>query len=135
VGFGGIICAEEVGEAKEHQAFWEISKKYSLSTKKKRTLLADEHRQVLQSARRYGIRNLIHVARPSSRSAGKIFPGIPFITTFQELILLGNFSIIRPVRPAIRRKQLSRFSVATTICQVIMQAGYIIRDVDPDIGI
>jgi 5'-nucleotidase len=83
--FSKIICAEEVGEAKEHPEFWKNLEKI-LPFDKERTLLADDTAKVLRSARHYGIRNLIHVARPSSRLPVKFSPEFPSITTFQELI-------------------------------------------------
>jgi 5'-nucleotidase len=83
--FSRIICAEEVGEAKEHSAFWKNLEKI-LPFDKERTLLADDTSKVLQSARNYGIRNLIHIAQPSSRLPEKFSPEFPSIRTFRELI-------------------------------------------------
>lgn len=83
--FSKIVCAEEVGEAKEHPIFWEKLEKI-LPFDKERTILADDTAKVLQSARHYGIRNLIHVARPSSRLPEKFSLEFPSIRTFQELI-------------------------------------------------
>jgi 5'-nucleotidase len=83
--FSRIICAEEVGEAKEHPMFWENLEKI-LPFDKERTLLADDTAKVLRSAGQYGIRNLIHVARPSSRLPEEFSLEFPSIRTFQELI-------------------------------------------------
>jgi 5'-nucleotidase len=83
--FTRIICAEEVGEAKEHPEFWGNLEKM-LGFDKERTLLADDTLKVLRSARDAGIRHLIHVARPSSRLPVQFSREFPSITYFKELI-------------------------------------------------
>jgi 5'-nucleotidase len=83
--FSEIICAEQVGEAKENPVFWKNLNEF-IPFDKERTLLADDTAKVLRSARQYGIHNLIHVARPSSRLPVAYSREFPSITTFQELI-------------------------------------------------
>jgi 5'-nucleotidase len=83
--FTRIICAEEVGEAKEHPEFWGNLEKM-LGFTKKRTLLADDTLKVLRSAKDAGIGHLIHVARPSSRLPVQFSKEFPSITYFKELI-------------------------------------------------
>ncbi len=83
--FSGIICSEEIGEAKENPVFWQRLAKI-LEFDKDRTLLADDTSKVLESARNFGIRHLIHVARPSSRLPVKFSEAFPSITYFKELI-------------------------------------------------
>lgn len=88
--FDRLVCAEEVGVAKEDAGFWQrlqMVQKYN----PRRTLLVDDTEKVLRSAAQGGIEYLIHVARPSSRAA--VLPSQHFasISYFQELI---------PTRPA-----------------------------------
>ncbi len=83
--FNRIICSEEVGEAKEHPVFWQRLERI-LGFNKGRTLLADDTQKVLRSARDYGISQLIHVARPSSRLPVTFSDEFPSITFFNELI-------------------------------------------------
>ncbi len=83
--FDRIVCAEEVGEAKEHPAFWD-KLEGMLKYDRKRTLLADDTAKVLRSAREYEMGFLIYVARPSSRLPVHYSPEFPSIVTFDELI-------------------------------------------------
>jgi putative hydrolase of the HAD superfamily len=83
--FDQIICSEEVGTAKEDPIFWERLEKM-LDFDPARTLLADDTEEVLQSAKKYGIKTLIHVARPSSTLQIKSSENFPSITYFKELI-------------------------------------------------
>ncbi len=83
--FSKIICAEEVGEAKEQPIFWTKLEKM-LGFDKKRTLLADDTTKVLQSARTYGMQELIYVARPSSRRPTAFSDEFASIVYFKELI-------------------------------------------------
>ena len=83
--FDRIVCAEEVGEAKEHPAFWDKLEGI-LNYDRKRTLLADDTAKVLRSAKAYQMGFLIFVARPSSRLPVRYSPEFPSIVTFDELI-------------------------------------------------
>ncbi|MBL4904237.1 MAG: GMP/IMP nucleotidase [Desulfocapsa sp.] len=83
--FDRIVCAEEIGYAKEQPEFWEKLEKH-LGYDKNRTLLADDTGKVLRSANQYGIGFLVFVARPSSRSPVQFSPEFPSITYFNELI-------------------------------------------------
>jgi putative hydrolase of the HAD superfamily len=83
--FDRIVCAEEVGEAKEHPAFWD-KLEGMLNYDRKRTLLADDTAKVLRSAREYEMGFLIFVARPSSRLPVRYSDEFPSIVTFDELI-------------------------------------------------
>jgi putative hydrolase of the HAD superfamily len=83
--FDRIVCAEEVGEAKEHPAFWDKLEGI-LKYDRKRTLLADDTAKVLRSAKAYQMGFLIFVARPSSRLPVRYSPEFPSIVTFDELI-------------------------------------------------
>lgn len=83
--FDRIVCAEEVGRAKEDVKFWEGLERM-LRFDKTRTLLADDTEKVLSSAQRYGIAWLIFVARPSSRKPLTFSRNYPSIEYFIELI-------------------------------------------------
>ncbi|MBU0663677.1 MAG: HAD hydrolase-like protein [Proteobacteria bacterium] len=83
--FDRIVCAEEVGEAKEQPAFWD-KLEGMLNYDRKRTLLADDTAKVLRSARVYEMGFLIFVARPSSRLPIRYSEEFPSIVTFDELI-------------------------------------------------
>lgn len=83
--FDRIICAEEVGLAKEVPEFWQRLEKL-LGFQKERTLLADDTERVLVSAEQYGMGTLVYVARPSSRSPVAYSARFPSIVYFKELI-------------------------------------------------
>ncbi|MBU0947050.1 MAG: GMP/IMP nucleotidase [Proteobacteria bacterium] len=80
-----IVCAEEIGYAKEEPQFW--SKLHQrLQFDRERTLLADDTAKVLHAARQYGIGFLIFVARPSSRLPVQHSADFPSVVFFNELI-------------------------------------------------
>ena len=83
--FDRIICAEEVGRAKEEPRFWEQLEPM-LGYVKQHTLLADDTEKVLCSAERYGMGHLIFVARPSSRQPVQYSKKFPSIEYFSELV-------------------------------------------------
>jgi HAD superfamily hydrolase (TIGR01509 family) len=83
--FDRLICAEEVGFAKEQPQFW-IRLQSMLGFDPARSLLADDTEKVLRTADRHGIGVLIHVARPSSRRPTVYSEEYPSIDSFKELI-------------------------------------------------
>ncbi len=83
--FDRIVCAEEVGCAKENFEFWQRLAEM-LEYNRERTLLADDTEKVLQSAAHYGIRYLIFVARPSSRQPVRYSGQFASIEYFNELV-------------------------------------------------
>ena len=83
--FDRIICAEEVGMAKEDQRFW-TELEQIIGFEKNRTMLADDTEKVLASAERYGMGMLIFVARSSSRKPVVYSEKYPSIEYFKELI-------------------------------------------------
>jgi len=85
--FDRIVCAAEVGMAKEDPIFWRELEKM-LDFNRLSTLLADDNENVLSSARQYGMGTLIYVARPSSRGPiqhSSFFPSIVFFKELMEL--------------------------------------------------
>jgi HAD superfamily hydrolase (TIGR01509 family) len=83
--FQRLICSQEVGAAKEQPEFWRNLQQL-LPYDKERTLFADDTEMVLHSAKEFGIRNLIHIAKPSSRLPVKFSAHYQSIVNFQELI-------------------------------------------------
>ena len=83
--FDRIVCADEVGLAKEEDGFWEKLEDM-LGFEKSSTLLADDTEKVLRSAEKYGIRNLIFVAKSSSRKPVTCSSRYPSIMYFRELV-------------------------------------------------
>lgn len=83
--FDTIICAEEIGSPKESPEFWH-KLEVLLGFDKSRTFLADDTSKVLHAARRHGIGQVIHVARPSSRSPVRYSGEFPSIAFFNELM-------------------------------------------------
>ncbi|WP_417909131.1 HAD-IA family hydrolase [Candidatus Electronema sp. PJ] len=83
--FDRLICAEEVGFAKEQPQFW-IRLQSMLGFDPARSLLADDTEKVLQTAARHGIGVLIHIAKPSSRRPTVYSEEYVSIDSFKELI-------------------------------------------------
>jgi len=83
--FDAIVCAEEVGTAKEDPGFWP-SLQQLLHFTPSRTMLADDNEKVLDSAASFGFGSLIFVARPSSRQPVKRSHKYPSIVYFSELM-------------------------------------------------
>jgi len=83
--FDRIICAEDIGMAKESSEFWrKLQKRFFYLPE--RTLLADDNEKVLISAKLGCIEHLVYVAKPSSKIEAK--PSLRFksIEYFSELI-------------------------------------------------
>ncbi|MCI5121305.1 MAG: haloacid dehalogenase [Candidatus Electrothrix sp. AUS4] len=83
--FDRVICAEEVGFAKEEPLFWpRLQEMLGFSPEK--TLLVDDTEKVLWVADAFGLGHLIHVARSSSRRSACYSTKYPSIDYFKELI-------------------------------------------------
>ncbi|MCJ7600440.1 MAG: HAD-IA family hydrolase [Desulfobulbaceae bacterium] len=83
--FDKIVCSEEIGVAKEDPIFWEKLEKM-LSLDKNKCLLADDNELVLESAEKYGIKQLIFVAKSSSKKPVAYSNKFPSIVFFKELM-------------------------------------------------
>jgi FMN phosphatase YigB (HAD superfamily) len=83
--FDRIVCADEIGLAKEEGAFWPRLEQL-LGFNKSTTLLADDTEKVLLSAQEYGMGQLIFVARSSSKKPVEYSSHYPSIEYFIELI-------------------------------------------------
>ncbi|PHR24557.1 MAG: haloacid dehalogenase [Desulfotalea sp.] len=83
--FTKIICSQDVGFAKEQLEFW--SKLPDIQTfDKNRTLFVDDTEKVLDAAKEYGIKHLIHIAKPSSKLAPIFSRHYPSVKNFKPLI-------------------------------------------------
>lgn len=87
--FDRIVCADEIGLAKEEEPFWEKLEKL-LGFAKSSTMLADDTEKVLRSAEKYGMGLLVYVARPSSMKGVKYSSRYPSIEYFNELLPENN---------------------------------------------
>ncbi len=83
--FDQIICSDDVGVAKEDPIFWE-KLEIKLNFKKDNCLFADDNENVLASAEKYGIENLIFVAKSSSTKPVVYSKKYPSIIFFKELM-------------------------------------------------
>ena len=84
--FQRLICSQEVGAAKEQPIFWRQLNDI-IPYDKDSTLFADDTEKVLHSAADYGIRYLIHIAKPSSRVDPVHSRLYPSILSFRELMV------------------------------------------------
>lgn len=83
--FDAVITSSEIGYPKELLEFWEKAQD-RLKFNKERTLFVDDTEAVLVTARNYGIKYIVHKARPSSRSKPKVSGKFLYIHDFDELI-------------------------------------------------
>jgi Predicted hydrolase (HAD superfamily) len=87
--FDRIICAEEVGLAKEEAEFWpRLEQMLHFDTGS--TLLVDDTEQVLVTAEAYGLSYLLFVSRPSTRRPARFSCRFPSIESFKELLPSQN---------------------------------------------
>lgn len=83
--FSQIICSQDVGMAKEQVEFW--TKLQTIQEfDKESTLFVDDTEKVLDSAHSYGIKHLIHIAKPSSKLPSTFSTNYPSIESFQALL-------------------------------------------------
>ncbi len=83
--FDQIISSHDYGASKEQQAFWvQLNQHHTFD--KQRTLLVDDSLAVLNSARVYGIEQLISVSRPDSQQAKREIDEFLAIEDFRELM-------------------------------------------------
>lgn len=83
--FDRVVCADEIGFAKEEPQFWSRLEEM-LGFDPQRSLFADDTEKVLRAAENYGIGCLIHIARPSSRKPVRHSASYPSIDSFNELL-------------------------------------------------
>lgn len=83
--FNGVVCAAEIGMPKENPKFWHGLKE-RIDYSNESTMLAEDTEKILVSARSYGIKHLIFVARPSSQGPIKVSKEFKSIVYFNELM-------------------------------------------------
>jgi HAD superfamily hydrolase (TIGR01509 family) len=83
------VCSKDMGAAKEQLEFWHSFEKI-FPFDKETTLFVDDNENVLNTARQYGIKHLVHIATPSSRESGRYHQDYISIGSFQELILMDS---------------------------------------------
>ena len=89
-----IVSSEDVGAAKEEQAFWFALQEIE-AFDPARTLFIDDNPRVLESAREFGIKYLLGIKQPDSQRPEK---------ELQEFIVLDRFAHLLPEQ---RPEQLS----------------------------
>ncbi len=83
--FDGIVTAHDLGAPKEDPAFWRrLASRVPFDPAA--TLLAEDTLRILETARRFGIRWLVHVARPSSSLPPRRTSRFPSILDFREIM-------------------------------------------------
>ena len=83
--FDALICAHDFGYPKEDLRFWtqlERNEPFSPDS----TLFIDDSLAVLRTAHRYGIRHLLAVRQPDSRSPPRDIDEFPAIDSFSEIM-------------------------------------------------
>jgi putative hydrolase of the HAD superfamily len=83
--FDAIVSSHALGAAKEEQAFWQ--RLHAIEPfDPARTVLVDDSLAVLDSARRYGIAQLVAVKRPDTKQPQKHTGDYPAIDDFSQLM-------------------------------------------------
>lgn len=87
--FDRLITVHEFSLPKENIACWdEVNKIHPFD--RKRTLLVDDNLNVLKSAERYGIANLLAIYQPDSKAPRKDVEHFQAIHTFAEILPITN---------------------------------------------
>jgi putative hydrolase of the HAD superfamily len=80
-----VICAHDLGLPKEDPDFWKrLEEREPFDPE--RTLFVDDNVRVLDSAAAHGIRHLVAVSQPDSRSPRKDAGPFPAIDSFREIM-------------------------------------------------
>jgi HAD superfamily hydrolase (TIGR01509 family) len=80
-----VITSHELGLPKEDPAFWRrLQQRESFDPR--RSLLIDDSLPVLDSARSYGIRNLIAIVQPDTKQPPKATADYPAIASFAQIL-------------------------------------------------
>jgi putative hydrolase of the HAD superfamily len=87
--FDAIVCAHDFGLPKEAPEFW-MRLQEKLSYEPARTLLVDDSLPVLRSAHEYGIKYLLAVYQPDTKSPPKDVGEFAAIQTFDDIMPVGG---------------------------------------------
>ena len=82
--FNFVISAHELGNPKEHMEFWELLSS-TVQFNREKTLLIDDNVTVLQTAKDYGIRYLLSIAKPDSQLPERSSADFFSVNDFREL--------------------------------------------------
>ncbi len=80
-----IVSSQDVGAAKEEQAFWFALQEIE-PFDPARTLFIDDNPRVLESAREFGIRNLLGIREPDSQRPEKVLKEFVALDRFADLM-------------------------------------------------
>ncbi|WP_110603023.1 HAD-IA family hydrolase [Salinicola lusitanus] len=80
-----IVSSADVGVPKEQLAFWSAMQTLH-PFEPARSLFIDDNADVLESARRYGIRHLLGIHQPDSRKVGSAHPSFTVVEQFASLM-------------------------------------------------
>ena len=81
----GVVCAHDLGLAKEAPGFWERVQKVE-PFDPARTLFVDDSLSVLEAARAYGIAELLMVLKPDAKAPPREHAGFPSVHDFSEVL-------------------------------------------------
>lgn len=88
VHFDAVISAHSLGMPKEDAAFWGALRA-RLAFDPERTLLLDDNQDVLRAAARYGLRHLLAIQQPDSKSPPESSQEFPSVGAFASLLPPG----------------------------------------------
>ena len=85
--FDGIVSSHDFGIAKQEQEFWGQLMKV-INFDKERAIFFDDSLDVLKSASKFKIKNIVAINKPSSKIDKKIVPGFINIENFSQALPL-----------------------------------------------
>ena len=85
--FDGIVSSHDFGIAKQEQEFWEHLMKV-INFDKERVIFFDDSLDVLKSASKFEIKNIVAINKPSSKIDKKVVPGFINIENFSQALPL-----------------------------------------------
>ncbi len=83
--FDDIVCSADIGEAKEQSTFWPLLQK-RLDFSPAATILFDDTEKVLDTAKKFGIRQVVHIAGGNSKKTPEFSSSHLSITSFLHLL-------------------------------------------------
>ena len=86
--FDELICSHDFGIPKEQSDFWGLLQD-KLPFDKDRTILVDDSLAVLRSAEQYGIKHLLAIYKPDTKSPAREILEFPAIHNFLEIMPEG----------------------------------------------
>ena len=85
VHFDKIINAHDIGQAKEHEGFWEKLQQHE-AYNKQNTMLIDDNLEVLECAKQYGIRYCYGIQQPDSQGDAIMSDRFIALNSFKDLL-------------------------------------------------